>query len=155
MAAEKRLDRKQDPRFIRLLAYIRQYRVSFPSIDGIVFEDVEFATTRMQAHLWATWRAAVWVQQGIDIDCLATGKLKQFATGNGGADKNMMAKALVARNPERYEIQVVPTKLRSRATLKLRPVDNLVVRDKLNNKILDDNAVDAVHLLEWAKQTLK
>jgi len=156
-AVERRLDRKQDPRFLHLLAFIRQYRVSFPSLDTIVFEDVEFGTSRMQCHLWATWRAAIWVQQGIDMDCLATGKLKQFATGKGNADKNMMARALVARDPERYEIEVPvrPPRNKSRDLLKLRPVDNLFVRDKLNNKILDDNAVDAVHLLEWAKQTFK
>lgn len=157
MASEQRLDRKQDPRFVRLLLFIKQYRVSFPSLEWIIFEDVEFAKSRMQAHLWATWRAAVWSQQGVNIDCLPTGKLKQFATGNGNADKNMMARALAAKYPDRYELQIsaAPPRNKSRDLLKLRAVDKLWIKDKLNNAFLDDNAVDAVHLLQWGLQTFK
>lgn len=134
-AAEKRMDRRQDPRFVRLLIFIKQFRSSFPGIDWIVFEDVEFVKSRMQAHLWASWRAAVWCQQGVNIDCLATGKLKHFATGNGNADKDRMARALTL--DPRYIL------------------DKKGVRDTLRNETLDDNAVDAVHLLNWAKQTFK
>jgi hypothetical protein len=134
-AIEKRMDRRQDPRFVRLLIFIKQFRSSFPNIDWIVFEDVEFVKSRMQAHLWATWRAAIWCQQGVNIDCLSTGKLKAFATGSGSADKDKMARALTM--DPRYIL------------------DKDGVKDTLRNKILDDNAVDAVHLLNWAKQTFK
>lgn len=134
-AAALRLDRRHDPRFIRLLNFIKDMRRAFPYIDWIVFEDVEFAKSRMQAHLWATWRAAIWCQQGVNIDCIATGKLKQFATGNGNADKDQMARALTL--DPRYQL------------------DKDGVRDTLTNEILDDNAVDATHLLLWGLKTFK
>lgn len=135
-ASKLRMDRRCDPRFLALMGHLEKVRANVP-LNWVVFEDVEFVRSRMQAHLWATWRAAVWTLalKGVEIDCLATGKLKKFATGNGGADKDQMARALTL--DPRYEL------------------DKDGVRDKLMNVILDDNAVDAVHLLRWAQQTFK
>lgn len=136
-AAKLRLDRRCDPRFLALMGHLEKVRAAVP-LDWVVFEDVEFIKSRKQAHLWATWRAAVWGVfgiRGINIDCLATGKLKQFATGNGGADKDRMARALT---------------LDPRYTL-----DKRGVRDTLTGELLDDNAVDALHLLHWAMKTFK
>jgi Holliday junction resolvasome RuvABC endonuclease subunit len=135
-AARDRLNRRCDPRFLRLCRFICSI-VDKHNPDWIVFEDVEFCKSRMQAHLWASWRAAVWMQGlcGRKIDCLATGKLKHFATGNGGADKDQMARALTL--DPRYSL------------------DKVGVYDNLRKVKLDDNAVDALHLLNWAIATFK
>lgn len=136
-ARKLRMDRRCDIRFTRLCKNLKEFFPPFSrdGLDWVVFEDVEFVRSRMQAHLWATWRAAVWTTAalGAEIDCLATGKLKKFATGNGGADKDQMARALTL--DPRYEL------------------DKEGIHDKLMDVILDDNAVDAVHLLRWARQT--
>jgi Holliday junction resolvasome RuvABC endonuclease subunit len=137
-AKKTRLDRRCDPRFLSLLHYLSEAYSSVPHLDWAVFEDVEFTKSRMQAHLWATWRAAVWGffgLKGISIDCLATGKLKHFATGNGGADKDQMARALTL--DPRYRL------------------DKGGVYDTLQKTNLDDNGVDATHLLLWAIKTFK
>lgn len=135
-AANNRLNRRCDPRFLRLCRFICSI-VDKHNPDWIVFEDVEFCKSRMQAHLWASWRAAVWMQGlcGRKIDCLATGKLKSFATGNGGADKDMMARALTL--DPRYI---------------LHPGG---VRDLQTGALLGDDAVDALHLLLWAVKTFQ
>ena len=140
-AKKFRLDRRGDPRFFALLHHLSAvyaFRYGDEPLDWVVFEDVEFCKSRMQAHLWATWRAAVWGTfglKGVPIDCLATGKLKSFATGNGGADKDQMARALTL--DPRYAL------------------DKGGVRDTLTSDLLDDNAVDALHLLHWAMKTFK
>ena len=95
----------------------------------IVYEDVLFSSTTDQTQLWASLRAAVWQihvnNKNIEIQCVPVGTLKKFATGNGGADKEAMAKALrehAAAPPEvRNEMAWQGTKL-------------------------DDNAVDAIWL---------
>jgi Holliday junction resolvasome RuvABC endonuclease subunit len=135
-ARKHRLDRTCDPRFLRLFRHVEAV-VEQVALDWIVFEDVEFSKGRMQAHLWASWRAVVWAQGlfGRKIDCLATGKLKSFATGNGGADKDQMARALTL--DPRYRL------------------DKGGVYDTFQKKILGDDAVDAVHLLQWAMKTFK
>lgn len=135
-AAAKRLNRRCDPRFLRLLHELECVTRAV-KIDWAVFEDVEFCKSRMQAHLWATWRAAAWslARDGVKLDCLATGKLKHFATGNGGADKDQMARALTL--DPRYAL------------------DKGGVRDTLTSDLLDDNATDALHLLRWAMKTFK
>lgn len=141
-AKKLRLDRRGDPRFFALLHHLNAALFSSdspaPRLDFVVFEDVEFAKSRMQAHLWASWRAAVWGTfglKGVPIDCLATGKLKLFATGSGGADKDRMARALTL--DPRYAL------------------DKGGIRDTLTGDLLDDNAVDALHLLHWAMKTFK
>jgi len=125
-ARRERFDRRLDPRIPRLFSFLKDVHRVFP-LDWIVFEDVQFASTTLQAHLWASLRGTVWVfaaENRLKIDCLATGKLKLFATGHGGADKASMERAL-RRDP------------------------------KFSEKEMDDNAVDAVHLLKWSQHILK
>lgn len=135
-AAKLRLNRRCDPRFLRLTHNLK-HLTTVVKLDWILFEDVQFSKGVMQAHLWASWRAAVWALAGesIQIDCLATGKLKAFATGSGAADKDAMARAL-ARDP-RYKL------------------DKSGVYDTLTRVLLDDNAVDALHLLRWGIHILR
>jgi Holliday junction resolvasome RuvABC endonuclease subunit len=135
-AANNRLNRRCDPRFLRLLHELDCVTAAH-KLDWCVFEDVEFCKSRMQAHLWSAFRSAAWslARDGVKLDCLATGKLKSFATGNGGADKSMMARALTL--DPRYSL------------------DKVGVYDNLRKVKLDDNAIDALHLLRWAMTTFK
>lgn len=122
-----------DMRFFRLLGWIEGICTSFRP-DKIVYEDVQFVKSRLQAHLWATWRAAVWLaawKHNITVACCPTGTLKKFATGDGHADKIAMARAL-AMNPRFIRV-------------------NDGVIDAVTKATLDDNAVDALHLLRWAQ----
>lgn len=135
-AKKLRLDRRCDPRFLQLNHNLK-HLTKVVKLDWILFEDVQFSKGVMQAHLWASWRAAIWALAGesIQIDCLATGKLKSFATGSGAADKHAMALAL-ARDP-RYKL------------------DKGGVYDTLTRGHLDDNAIDAMHLLRWGIHILR
>lgn len=94
--------------------------------ERIVFEDVRFCSSQAQGHLYGSLRGVIWTyahRKGIQIDCLDTGKLKVFTTGAGNATKEMMATAAAKRWPW------------------------------LNTDRLDDNGVDAVCLLQWARVT--
>lgn len=136
--AKLRFDRRCDSRIPRLYGWIGSIHRNQP-LDWIVFEDVQFASTTMQAHLWASLRAAAWLfsnLNGVKIECLATGKLKLSGAGHGTATKEMMAAHWVKKHPE----------------FRLHPKG---VVDSVSENILDDNAVDALHLYEWATQTLK
>lgn len=118
-----RLDRRQDPRLLRFFEYLQIFSGEF--IDIVVFEDVQFASSRMQAHLWASFRTAVWLAfPKTIIECIPTGTLKKFATGNGGATKEQMEIALKRQHPTRWTMG------------------------------LDDNAIDAVWLWLWAQKNL-
>lgn len=131
-------DRRGDIRFTNLVRHLR-YTCECLRVDMMVFEDVQFASTSMQAHLWASLRAAVWLMGDefkVRVDCCPVGTLKRFATGNGGAKKDAMAAALVAKH-DRFFFRG----------------DTVV--DGSTNVELDDNAVDALHLLDWAKSLLK
>lgn len=110
------LVRRCDPRILRLYTAIKA--VEGP-LGCIVFEDVQFASTTYQAHLWASLRAAMWLAaaarpEPILFIGVAVGTLKKYATGSGAADKGAMMQA--------------------------------AVREGLNCENLDDNAVDAYHL---------
>lgn len=135
--AKLRMDRRCDIRFTRLVRWIRLLCRHFHP-EWIVFEDVQFASTSIQAHLWATWRAAVWLmveEFNIQPECCPVGTLKKFATGSGKAEKSDMARYL-CQNP-RFKLFK----------------DG--VYDMVTNQKIDDNAVDALHLLNWAKSILK
>ncbi len=131
-----RMDRRCDARIYVLFHWLK---TAARDVDWIAFEDVQFASTTMQAHLWASLRAAVWIfsaEYQKKTECCPTGTLKLFATGHGGATKEMMAKALTLKCPE----------------------FTLCAADKVKDstgKILDDNAIDALHLLNWAKHILQ
>lgn len=134
--AKTRMDRRGDVRFLRLVIFLRKVCRDF-SPDWIVFEDVQFASTSQQAHLWATWRAAVWLmsyESPCAVECCPVGTLKKFATGKGNALKPAMAKYL-CKNP------------------RFRLGDGVI--DTVTGLKIDDNAVDALHLLNWAKSILK
>ena len=117
--------RRCDPRILRLHAklVILQDKHGF---DRVVFEDVQFKSYTYQTQLWASFRAAVWLSMpsGI-IECVPVSTLKKFATGHGGATKEMMAAALARKHPE--------IRLTSEAT---------------------DDTVDAIWLHKWATLNL-
>lgn len=132
-----RNDRRGDPRFFKLIDFLRSVAKSFGP-EVVVFEDVQFSTFTQQVQLWATWRAAVWLVADENdwwVECCPVPTLKKFATGHGGADKDRMAKYLAQNS----RFQKVPGG----------------VYDRLTRTKLDDNAVDALHLLRWAKSTLQ
>ncbi len=119
-----RLDRRCDPRVQVLWDALT--RVNFNNrLDWIFFEDVQFATTTMQCQLWSSFRTVLWLfayANSIKIECCPVGTLKKFATGHGGAMKEDMERSLYGTK---------------------------ISWDLI--KKLDDNGVDAVHLLRWGK----
>lgn len=137
--AQMRYDRRLDERVCvlwRNIAAIHQKS----RLDWIVFEDVQFASTTLQAHLWASFRTVVWLfcdHHKIKCECLATGKLKLHATGHGAATKQMMEAWLIDKRPD----------------LLYREKDEIFAMD--GDGKLDDNSVDAAHLLLWAQRTFK
>jgi Holliday junction resolvasome RuvABC endonuclease subunit len=133
--AKLRMDRRCDIRIGRLFKAINETQPNW-----IFFEDVQFASTTLQAHLWASLRGALWVYatlEGISIDCCPVGTLKKFGSGHGASDKAAMARAAVRRYPHLVEIQDGKTVL------------------KLTGAELDDNAIDAIHLLQWGTSLLQ
>lgn len=121
-----RLDRRLDIRVAKFAHTLENF-VRSNSIDVVVFEDVKFIKSRGQAHLWASFRGVIWsfaARWGLDTDCLDVQKLKLFASGRAFATKEDMARAWKRKHPE-------------------RPIIGL-----------DDNAVDALHLLDWANNLL-
>ena len=69
----------------------------------IVFEDVQFLSSQMQSQLWASFRTVVWMaaqERQLDTLPVPVGTLKKFATGHGGATKEMMAAALSKVEPQ-------------------------------------------------------
>jgi hypothetical protein len=113
-----------DPRLI----LFRQRLRDNTDVDALVYEDVKFVRSQAQAHLWAGFRAVLWLfahDFSIPTFCCPVQTLKKFATGSGAADKDAMALAY-------YE------------------------KVGLNPRFaaLDDNAIDAWHLLHWAEATL-
>lgn len=86
-----RRTRRNDPRIKRLCDNI----TGLGPFDAVVFEDVQFTSTTFQAHLWAGLRSSIWLCALTDVcECVPVGTLKLFATGNGAATKEAMAKAL-------------------------------------------------------------
>ncbi len=127
---KRRMDRRQDPRPIRLYGMLGEMCYgNFKAPDIIIFEDVQFQSYTQQCQLWSSLRAAIWLFahfHGVRmIDCLGVTKLKQFATGYGAADKDAMARALYKKHPV-FKAQG-----------------------------LDDNGVDAAWLWLWAAETFK
>lgn len=119
-----RMTRRCDPRVMHLYRTLRKLYA-----DIVVFEDVQFASSTYQVQLWSSFRAAVWCafgdRGGVVIECVPTGTLKKFATGHGGATKEMMAASLYRLRPE-WEFAK-----------------------------LSDDAVDAIWLWLWAAKHLK
>lgn len=134
LAEQRKLgnERFLDLRFLRLLAFVKdQIRAG---ARRIVFEDVQFASTQMQAQLWSSLRAAIWAaaapfqaRPGLDESgqvqavCVPVGTLKKFASGTGAAQKEDMAAALLASCPAYAD------------------------------RAMDDNEIDAIWLLKFAE----
>lgn len=124
-AKKMRLDRRLDIRINAFTDWLERQG----SVQLCVFEDVKFASYQAQAHLWASFRGVVWAwasRRGMDIDCLDTSKLKLWASGHGGATKEMMAAAAKRRWP---------------TLAGSGPIE------------LDDDGIDALCLLQWAQET--
>lgn len=96
--------------------------------DWIVFEDVRWVSSQAQGHLYGSLRGSIWTfahKVFAEIECLDTSKLKLWTTGHGGATKEMMLAAAKKRWPEHVRAD------------------------------MDDNAVDALCLLMWGRETIK
>lgn len=122
-AKKTRLDRRLDIRASTLTDFL--WGQTRP--DWIIFEDVRFASSQAQAHLWASFRGVVWTYarvKGVETDCLDTSKLKLWTTGNGGAKKEAMRIAARTRWPDLVCVEY------------------------------DDNAIDALCLLQWGKEKI-
>jgi Holliday junction resolvasome RuvABC endonuclease subunit len=132
LSGQTRMDRRLDLRAPVMHRWLQGFFLLDP-FDWIVFEDVQFAKSLQQAQLWSTWRAVVWLfaaTNQVQVECCPVGTLKKFASGHGGASKGQMSAALSGPFV------------------------------KINNEIhfggnkVDDNAVDAAHLLKWAQTIL-
>jgi Holliday junction resolvasome RuvABC endonuclease subunit len=131
-----RMDRRLDIRVANLVNKLLELH-QFEPIDWIFFEDVRFGKSLAQVQLWSAFRGAIWTFahiKGVQVDCLDTGKLKKWATGSGSAEKPAMAAALIVKHSDRYS------------------AEKGLVKDRKLGTLLDDNAVDAIHLLNWALQ---
>lgn len=145
LAGKSRMSRRLDPRIPALWVHLVQAQFAGPALDWVVFEDVQFSSTTMQTQLWASFRTVVWLfasmHHNVKTECLGVQKLKQFATGHGGATKEMMSAHLITGADPRFFLDA------KSAMPQFHGPDG--------TKILDDNAVDAVHLLKWSMKTLK
>lgn len=104
-ARQKGLDRAGDIRVPELGRKITEF-LGYLGAGGerpvIVFEDVQFLSSQMQSQLWASFRTVVWVEaekRGLITIPVPVGTLKKFATGHGGATKEMMAASLSKVEP--------------------------------------------------------
>lgn len=136
-ARKLRMNRRRDGRIARLHQWLTGPEF-YPDI--VVFEDVEFQSYTQQCQLWSSLRAALWLafSSTINVECVPVATLKKFATGHGGATKEMMALALTVQHPNRFRIFT----------------KKCVVVDTVRGDILDDNAVDAIWLWLWAQLNL-
>jgi Holliday junction resolvasome RuvABC endonuclease subunit len=129
-------ERTNDVRYAQLSANLEGH-VQCYSIMRIVFEDVQFCRSQMQAQLWASLRAAIWAiaqQYGMmQIEAVPVGTLKKFATGSGSADKLEMAKALSNYYPGS----------------KIVERDGDVILCQEDGTMMDDNEVDAIWLARY------
>lgn len=147
-ARKSRMDRRRDPRVVTLFNRIHGlYGANL--FDVMVFEDVAFLSYTLQCQLWSSLRAAMWLtpvlfQIGNPIfEAVPVGTLKKFATGHGGATKEMMIKSVV-KSDSRF--MIIPGK----PELALFNPEPSI----LDARVVDDNAVDAVWLWKWAKHNL-
>lgn len=96
---KNRLSRRCDPRVSRLMTKVKPF---CGWVDCIVIEDVQFSSYTYQTQLWASLRAAVWLacdKCSMLYEAVPVKTLKQFATGNGNATKDMMLAAFQKRLP--------------------------------------------------------
>jgi len=136
---ELRIQRKQgkertgDIRFGRLIDFLERETTAH-GVARQVIEDVIFTGSQAQTQIWASLRAAIWVvarKLNLDVRCVPVATLKVFATGNGAADKSMMARSLAEAMPERYVLD---------------PETGIL---RCLGRALDDNEVDASWLARY------
>jgi hypothetical protein len=117
---KERLTRRRDPRVERLCETL----TCLPQFDIIIHEDVQFVSSRKQAHLWAALRSAVWLcGKAKHFEAVDVQTLKKFA-GCGGADKEHMSAMLRAQYPEFWRAEY------------------------------DDNVIDAIWIWLWGQKNL-
>lgn len=137
IAREEEFDRRCDPRFGQLLHNLD----TFVGIDQVIFEDVLFSKYTLQTQLWSALRAAVWafhfLHPSVDIQCLNTSALKLWGAHHGGATKTMMGAWLIKKHPQLWIRNPNPT-------------ETCFVLDRGSGLEVDDNQVDAQHLLDYA-----
>lgn len=128
-------DRTLDVRFVRFYLFLTQL-----VLDGflrIIFEDVGFASTRMQTQLWASLRCAIWMvalmHPELTIYAVPVGTLKQFAAGNVRAKKTDMARALANHSSNLYALNI----------------NGSIV--KPDGNVADDDEVDAIWLALYTR----
>jgi len=141
--------RSIDPRFESLLEHLADACNRY-SVEKLIFEDVLFSAYTLQTQLWSSLRAAVWaiaISGHLEIDCLNTASLKKFATGHGGATKLMMAAHLVKKHPLEFSKLAKPFPKRDLYLCK--PHETGLE----SSFLVDDNEVDARHLLDYALTT--
>jgi hypothetical protein len=135
--AKEGKDRCCDRRFKLLQALIRD---QFP-LGAIYFEDVEFSTFTYQTQLWAGFRTVVslmYPNRVPKVVAVPVGTLKKFATGKGNASKEMMAQSLQRYDSGRFILSLTATDSAGKW-----------------GKRMDDNEVDALHLLRYAIRDLR
>lgn len=141
---KKRMTRRNDPRVHRLFHLIdRFFTHQKYTPDIFVFEDVQFSSYTLQVQLWSALRAAMWLASRAPtiVECVPVATLKKFATGHGGATKEMMMRAALKADPIRFD--------------SIQGGDEVLGFDSANNPAaFDDNAIDAYHLARWAKHNL-
>lgn len=125
-------ERTMDIRFVRFLEFLESK--SSQGASRFVFEDVLFTRGAAQAQLWSSLRAAIWaaaLRAKTPVFCVPVATLKKFASGNGGAQKEEMAKALATAEPGQYTLLPATGALRG------------------NGRAMDDNEVDAIWLARF------
>lgn len=121
-----------DVRVLRLRMFLRDLIGQGVFPGNLWYEDVQFSLYTYQTMLWASFRTVVWLHAadwGWKVHGLPVGTLKKAGAGHGAATKGMMAKALARKEPGL----------------------TFDVKGRLceGSRIVDDNEVDARHLLTY------
>jgi hypothetical protein len=93
------LERLGDARYYRLRDLVLKQCVE-SNVARIVFEDVHFCKSPLQAQLWVSLRTALWEVRdrlGVELRAVPVPTLKTFACAKPHADKTEMASALQAK----------------------------------------------------------
>lgn len=137
-----RMDRRGDIRVSRFFAKIMALQSS-SQFSAIVWEDVQFSKHTLATQLWASFRTAIWLAfpgpQPVK-ECVGVTALKKLSTGNGAADKDGMARALVAKESHLWNL--------------CGKVGALKVVEKATGRLLTNDEVDAILLWIWTNIAL-
>ena len=132
---DKKSLRAKDPRPRRLREFIER-----ANPDVIVFEDVQFASTQLQAQLWGSLKGVVFTfDPPVKLVDVPVGTLKKFATGSGAAKKDGMARALWLKEPGNW----APHAAGAESLVQHAP------GSPDHGREVDDNCIDAIWLLRF------